>query len=105
MAVWPGPGFTSDIYPCAQPSEHTAFGCIIPRFGLSTDWDSEWCRELLNPLPYGRTALVEASVKDFGARSILVVVLLTLTTMLGCSALNASQPAAQHSTGLVATAA
>ena len=35
-------------------------------------------------------------MKDFGARTNLVVVLLTLTTMLGCSALNASQPTAQQ---------
>ena len=37
-------------------------------------------------------------MKDFGARTNLVVVLLTLTTMLGCSALNATQPAAQQAT-------
>ena len=40
-------------------------------------------------------------MKDFGIRSNLVVVLLTLSTMLGCSALNASQPGAQPATGLV----
>ena len=35
-------------------------------------------------------------MKDFGARKNLVVLLLTLTTMLGCSALDAKQPAAQQ---------
>ncbi len=34
-------------------------------------------------------------MKDFGARTNLVVVLLSLATMVGCSALNASQPTAQ----------
>ena len=42
--------------------------------------------------PYGN---FEASVKDFGTRCDLVVVLLLLTTMLGCGALNAAQPSAQ----------
>jgi len=42
---------------------------------------------------------------NLGTRTSLVIVLLTLTTMLGCSALNASQPLAQQATGLVATAA
>ncbi len=50
--------------------------------------------------PYG---VVEAPVKDFGTRSDLVVLLLSLSTMLGCSALNASQPAAQQAGGLVTT--
>ncbi len=35
-------------------------------------------------------------MKDFGTRGTLVVLLLTLTTMLGCSALNANSPAAQQ---------
>ena len=43
--------------------------------------------------------LVEASVKDFGTRCNLVVLLLLLVTMLGCSALNASQPSTQSATG------
>src|SRR5207245_7541046 len=47
---------------------------------------------------------LEAPV-NLGVRSVLVVVLLSVTTMLGCSALNASQPAAQQATGLVATTA
>jgi hypothetical protein len=49
--------------------------------------------------PYGS----EASVKDFGARSKFAVVLLSLTTMLGCGALDASSPATQSNTGLVAS--
>ncbi len=43
-------------------------------------------------------------MKDLGARSTLTVLLLTLTTMLGCSALNTTQPATQQATGLVAIA-
>ena len=35
-------------------------------------------------------------MKDFGSRSTLVLLLLTLTTMLGCSALNATSPAVQQ---------
>jgi Abnormal spindle-like microcephaly-assoc'd, ASPM-SPD-2-Hydin len=42
-------------------------------------------------------------VKEFGTRGKLVAVLLSLATTLGCGALEASQPAAQTSTGLVAT--
>jgi hypothetical protein len=42
---------------------------------------------------------VEASVKDFGTRCNLVVLLLLLATMLGCSALNASQPSTESATG------
>ena len=39
---------------------------------------------------------LEAPVKDFGSRSTLVILLLTLTTMLGCSSLNANPVAAQQ---------
>ena len=42
-------------------------------------------------------------MKEFGTRGKLVAVLLSLATMLGCGALEASQPSAQTSTGLVAT--
>ena len=44
-------------------------------------------------------------MKDFGARGKLVAVLFSLITMLGCGALDASTPAAQSNTGLVATSA
>jgi hypothetical protein len=44
-------------------------------------------------------------VKDLGARGNLLVVLLALTTMLGCGALNASKPTTQLAPGLVATSA
>ena len=57
MAMWPLSTFTSGIYPCRQPQEQTALGCIIPRFSQFPDWHSEWCSELVNPPPYGRTAL------------------------------------------------
>jgi len=42
-------------------------------------------------------------VKEFGTRGNLVIVLVLLTAMLGCGALDASTPAAQSSSGLVAT--
>ncbi len=42
-------------------------------------------------------------MKEFGTRGKLVAVLLSLATMLGCGALEASQPSVQTSTGLVAT--
>lgn len=42
-------------------------------------------------------------MKEFGTRANLVIVLLLLTAMLGCGALNSSTPAAQSSSGLVAT--
>ncbi len=51
--------------------------------------------------PYGK----EASVKDFGARGKLVIVLFSLMTMLGCGALDANTPAAQSNTGLAASSA
>ena len=38
-------------------------------------------------------------MKDFGTRCNLVVLLLLLVTMLGCSALNASQPSTESATG------
>ena len=41
----------------------------------------------------------EASVKDFGTRCNLIVLLLLLGTMLGCSALNASQPSTESASG------
>ena len=56
MAMWPLPTFTSGIYPRRQPQEQTALGCTIPRFSQFPDWHSEWCSELANPPPYGRTA-------------------------------------------------
>ncbi len=46
--------------------------------------------------PYG---LLEALVKYFGSRSKLVVLLLLLGTLLGCSGLDASQPSAQTTVG------
>ncbi|MGH9549581.1 MAG: hypothetical protein ACRD3W_09405, partial [Terriglobales bacterium] len=42
-------------------------------------------------------------MKEFGTRGNLVIVLLLLTAMLGCGALDASTPVAQSSSGLVAT--
>ncbi len=44
-------------------------------------------------------------MKELGTRCNLALVLLALTTMLGCGALNASKPASQQSSGLVAATA
>ena len=44
-------------------------------------------------------------MKEFGTRCNLVLILLALTTMLGCGALNASKPTSQPSSGLVPSAA
>ena len=44
-------------------------------------------------------------MKEFGTRWNLVLVLLALTTMLGCGALNASKPTSQSSSGLVPSTA
>ena len=44
-------------------------------------------------------------MKDFGTLGQLVTVLLAVSTMLGCGALEAGTPAAQSNTGLVATSA
>ena len=71
--------------PPAQPSEHTAFGCTIPRFGQSRGLALGMVQRAgKSPAvwPYG---LLEALVKDFGTRSKLVVLLLLLGTLLGCS--------------------
>src|ERR1700737_3175586 len=45
--------------------------------------------------------LQRPSVKELGTRSNLVVVLLTLTAMLGCSGLNANPPSAHQTSGVV----
>lgn len=44
-------------------------------------------------------------MKDFGTRAKLVAVLFTLTSMLGCGALDAGTPVAQSASGLTATSA
>ena len=44
-------------------------------------------------------------MKEFGARWNLVLILLALTTMLGCGALNASKPTSQQPSGLVPASA
>jgi hypothetical protein len=44
-------------------------------------------------------------VKEFGTRCNLVLILLALTTMLGCGALSASKPTSQPSSGLVPSTA
>ena len=90
--------------PYGQTPVDTALGCAIPRFSQFPDWHSEWCSELVNPPPYGRTAK-RPSVKDLGARGKLVIVLFSLITMLGCGALDANTPAAQSNTGLTASSA
>src|ERR1700737_2549767 len=48
--------------------------------------------------------LQRPSVKELGAGSKLVVVLLSLTAMLGCSGLNANPPSAHQTSGVVVVA-
>src|SRR5271165_2787463 len=104
MAVWPSSAFTSGIYRVANPQSRLHLAALFHVSVEFPDWHSEWCSELLNPPPYGRTAQ-RPSVKDFGTRNRLVALLFALTTMLGCGGLNAGTPAAQSSTGLDATSA
>jgi hypothetical protein len=103
MAVWPRPKFTPVIYRLRNPQSTLHLAALFHVSVSSGIEPRNGAAKLLNPLPYGRTALVEAPVKDFGSRSNLVVLLLTLTTMLGCSALNATSPAAQQAQGTSST--
>ncbi len=103
MAVWPRPKFTPVIYRPRNPQSTLHLAALFHGSVSSGIEPRNGAAKLLNPLPYGRTALVEAPVKDFGSRSNLVVLLLTLTTMLGCSALNATSPAAQQAQGTSST--
>src|SRR4051794_38189102 len=103
MSIRPAFSFTSGIYRPSQPPEHTALGCTIP-LSVSSRIGTRNGAEIVNPPPYGRTAL-EASVKRFGTRTKLVALLFSLTTLLGCGALDARSPSAQTSTGVVANSA
>ena len=95
MAIWTVPHFTSGIYRARNPKSTLHLAAVFHVsvcFGIDTRNDAASSK---SPAvwPYG---VLEAPVKDFGARKNLVVLLLTLTTMLGCSALDAKQPAAQQ---------
>src|SRR5256885_11584556 len=46
-----------------------------------------------NPPPYQHLRPKRSSMRDLGARTKVVLILLAVLTMLGCQALNASKPA------------
>src|ERR1700722_14775471 len=98
MAVWPLSTFTLGIYRLHNPQSTLHLAAVFHVLSPLADWHLEWCRKQVNPRRMA-VRLVEASVKDFGTRCNLVVLLLLLATMLGCSALNASQPSTQSATG------
>ncbi len=101
MAVWPVPEFTSDIYHLRNPKSTLHLAALL-RISIPSRLDRRLAQPYANPPPFARTALVEALV-NLGARSVLIVFLLSLIAGLGCFALDASPPAAQQATGAVAT--
>src|SRR5712692_133990 len=102
MAVWPQPAFTSGIYRVANPQSTLHLAALFhvsvcSQIGTRNGAES-------NQIPRRMAVRLRGqSLKDLGTRGKLVAVLLSLSTMFGCGALEAGQPGVQSSTGLVAT--